>query len=181
VRFLKKHAGEYGIDPERIVLSGSSSGGHTAVYAGLFHDDNAGSNLYPGISGEVRGIVNFFGSTDFTFDNSNPVTLNHNRADSPEGKEMGNVDLTEHPELIEKLSVLCQVREDTEIAPTLILHGTRDFVVNRFCSIRLYEKLKACGKEAEIVLVRGAGHGGPEFNTDEAVDMVCRFMKRVTE
>ena len=35
VRYLKKNAAQYCIDPERMVLAGSSSGGHTAAYAGI--------------------------------------------------------------------------------------------------------------------------------------------------
>lgn len=35
VRFLRKNAADYLIDPEQIILSGCSSGGHTAVYAGM--------------------------------------------------------------------------------------------------------------------------------------------------
>ena len=38
VRFMRMHAREYGVDAERIALWGDSSGGHTAVMAGVTAD-----------------------------------------------------------------------------------------------------------------------------------------------
>ena len=37
VRFLRVHAEEYRIAPEKIVIAGDSSGGHTAMFAGMIH------------------------------------------------------------------------------------------------------------------------------------------------
>ncbi|MBR3642449.1 MAG: alpha/beta hydrolase, partial [Parasporobacterium sp.] len=35
IRFLRKNAKRFGIDPDSMIVSGDSSGGHTAVWAGL--------------------------------------------------------------------------------------------------------------------------------------------------
>lgn len=179
VRFLKSHADEFAIDPERMVLAGSSSGGHTASYAGIFHDDEEDTNQYPGVSGEVKGIINYFGCTDFTFPDSNPIIRDHCGPDSPEGKEMGGIDLNQYPELIEKLSVVTNIKEDTDIVPMLIFHGTADFVVNAKCSVNLYNVLKACGKDVSLYLLEGSGHGGNEFHAPEMRRIADEFMKRV--
>ena len=131
VRFMRMHAKDYVVDPERIILTGGSSGGHTVAYAGIFHDDREATNLYHGVSGEVAGIVNFYGSTDFTFPDSNPITAElHNKPESPEGREMGCVDLNENPDLMHKLTVASNITPETEIAPMLLIHGTADKVVN---------------------------------------------------
>ena len=180
VRYMKKHAKAYAVDPERIIIAGGSSGGHTAAYAGIFHDDNEETNLYPGISGEVKGIVNFYGSTDFTFDDSNPITAEkHNKPDSPEGMEMGGVDLNENPELMHKLTVASNITSETEIAPMLLIHGTKDRVVNCRCSVNLYRKLKACGKDAALYLMKGSDHGGPEFYAPRILQIVSDFALKV--
>ncbi len=180
VRYLKKNAAQYCIDPERMVLAGSSSGGHTSAYAGIFHDDDEETNLFPGISGEVQGLINFFGSTDFTFEDSNPVMgEKHNRPDSPEGMEMGGIDLTQRPDLVEKLTVACNIFEDTQIAPMLIFHGTADNVVNCRCSVNLYRRLIEMKKDAMLYILKGSGHGGPEFFAPRILQIMNDFFLRL--
>lgn len=178
VRFLRVHASEYGIDPEKIIISGDSSGGHTAMFAGIIHDDSSTDNLFPGVSGEVKGIVDYYGSVSVMFEDANPTTLNHKLPDSPEGMEMGGVNLREHPELCKKLSVEENITAETEIAPTLIFHGTKDRIVNTRQSINLYKHMKENGKDVQLYLVKGSDHGGPEFWTEEILDIVERFIQR---
>ena len=60
-----------------------------------------------------------------------------------------------------------------------IMHGTKDRKVSPYQSVRLYQKLKECGKEAKLYLVDGADHGGSEFWTPEAVDAADQFMKEI--
>lgn len=178
VRFMRTHAKEYRIDPEKVIMTGDSSGGHTAMYAGIWHDDDSADNLFPGISGEVRGIINYYGSVSVMLEDGNPTTLNHHLPDSPEGMEMGFVNLREHPELCKKLSVEENITSDTEIAPVLIFHGTKDKTVNTRESVLLFRKLKECGKDASFYLIKGADHGGPEFWTKEVLDIADAFIKK---
>ena len=84
VRFLRVHAEEYRIAPEKIVIAGDSSGGHTAMFAGMIHDD-VENTLFPGISAEVKGIINLYGSCSVMKEDSNPTQLLHCQPDSPEG------------------------------------------------------------------------------------------------
>lgn len=177
VRFMELHAKEYHGDPDRIILAGCSSGGHAAVYAPIFEGND--ESQYPGISADVKGIVDFYGSVSVMLDDANPSTINHCLPDSPEGMEMGGVNLREHPDLREELSVECHITKETKIPPVLILHGTKDRTVNPKCSDILYRKLKACGKDAEIVFLRGADHGGGEFWSEQVLDVVDQFVKRV--
>ena len=57
IRFLRKNAAEYGTDPERVALWGDSSGGHTAVMAGITGDGELDSELYGEFSARVKCIV----------------------------------------------------------------------------------------------------------------------------
>ena len=178
VRFLRMHAEEYGIDSEKIIMSGNSSGGHTAVYAGMRHNDDTDENLYPGVSAEVKGIINYYGSTVFTIEDSNPMTSSHLQADSPEGREAGNVDLRERRDLLEAMSADLSIHDDTVIAPVLILHGTKDRVVNTECSTILWKRLKETGHDAEYYLIEGADHGKAEFWSAPVLDIVEEFIRR---
>ena len=38
IRFLKAHAGEFGIDPEKVIIGGESAGAHLACMAGVTGD-----------------------------------------------------------------------------------------------------------------------------------------------
>jgi acetyl esterase/lipase len=177
VRFLKKHAEEYHIDADKMILAGDSSGGHTAMFGGILKTDESSENLFPGISADVKGIVNYYGSCSVMRWEANPTTMNHHLEDSPEGMVMGGVNLRERPDLCEKLSVECNITEDTEIAPVLIFHGTKDRIVNTYSSVDLYRQLKKCGKKASLYLIEGADHGGSEFWTSQVLDIVDAFVK----
>lgn len=181
IRFLRKNADKFGIDPERMILAGDSSGGHTAVWAGMLHDDDASDNLFPGISAEVKGIVDYYGSTSLIAKDSNPCTINHCLPDSPEGKVMGGANLIEHPELARALSAECNIYPGMDIAPILIFHGTKDRVVNCTGSAKLYQRLTHTRHEAECYFVKGADHGGAEFWTKEIIDIVDDFCQRCFE
>ncbi len=177
VRYLRKNAAMYGIDPDRMILAGDSSGGHTAVWGGLLHNDDTEQNLFPGISAEVCGIVDYYGSVSVMAPDSNPQTVNHCLPDSPEGRVMGKKNLLENPELARQLSCECNIDENTKIAPMLIFHGTKDRTVNCTGSVILYRRLKETGHPASLYLVKGADHGGPEFWKPEILDIVENFMQ----
>lgn len=65
VAWLKHHAGEYGINPDRIVIGGSSAGGHLAQLAGFVPDH---PDLTPPDVRDhdltVRGIISCYGPSD---------------------------------------------------------------------------------------------------------------------
>lgn len=79
-----------------------------------------------------------FESCNVMNENSNPIQILHCQPDSPEGMVMGHVDLRDNLELKKKLSVECNITEDTKMPPTLILHGTKDRLVNCETSVLLY-------------------------------------------
>lgn len=177
VRFLKKHASEYNLNKDEIIMAGSSSGGHTAVYTGICNTDKTKDNLYPGISSKTKGIIDYYGSVSVMAEDANPSTLDHCLPTSPEGMEMGGVNLREHEDLRRKLSCECNITEDTDMPPVLIVHGTKDRTVNPSGSKALYEQLKKTGHETYFYLIKGADHGRAEFFKKEVLDLDERFIR----
>ena len=92
---------------------------------------------------------------------------------------MGCVDLNENPDLMHKLTVASNITPETEIAPMLLIHGTADKVVNCRCSVNLYRKLRECGKDAVLFLMKGSDHGGPEFYAPRILNIVHDFALQV--
>lgn len=179
VRFMRLHAGAYSVDAEHVIMAGDSSGGHTAVFAGMREPENClGPEPYSQVRADVDGIIDMYGSVSVLQEDANPNTINHCLPDSPEGMLVGRVNLRENKELREKISAVTYIVPEKEIPPMLIIHGTKDFIVNTEQSVILYKKLKDCGKDAELYLLDGAMHGGAEFWTDRMLDIMDMFIKR---
>jgi acetyl esterase/lipase len=60
VRWLRAHASDYGVDPNRIAVGGGSAGATTALLVGN-HSDDPGDSGTPGVSSKVGGVVSISG------------------------------------------------------------------------------------------------------------------------
>lgn len=105
------------------------------MFLQIIQDDEEETNLYLGIRADVRGILSFYGSSSVMLEDGMPSTVNHHLPDSPEGREMGGVNLREHPELCRKLSVECNIDENTALPPVLMFYGTKDRTINPRVSV----------------------------------------------
>ena len=178
IRFLRKNADEYGIDPDLVYIWGDSSGGHTALLAGLTCDDKIfDTEDYGEYSCKVNGIIDYYGVTDITDEKGFPDTPNSQKADSPEGLLIGGKDVLANPELSNPTIVMNHISEEKSIVPILIFHGTKDNIVSFRHSLRLYEKLMSCGKEVDFYAVKDAGHGGAPFWRKDVLDIVDDFIQ----
>lgn len=124
-----------------------------------------------------KGIISFYGACSVMLDDGMPSIINHHLPESPEGKQMGGVNLRVHPELCRKLSVECNIDEDTELPPVLMFHGTKDRTINPRVSVEVYNRLKQCGKIVKLYFLEGADHGGSEFWTEEMQQIIIQFME----
>lgn len=177
IRFMKVHGKEYKADIENMYVGGDSSGGHAAMFSQIIRDDDSDTNLFPGINADVKGIISFYGASSMMLEDGMPSTPNHHLPDSPEGKEAGGVNLREHPEICRAMSVECNVDENTAIPKVLMFHGTKDRTINPRVSVVIYQRLIACGKDARLYMLEGADHGGPEFWSEQVMDLIEDFMK----
>lgn len=162
IRWIKAHAKEHGLDPERIAVWGTSAGGHLVAMLGV----SAGVAELEGTIGahtdqnaKVKCVVNFFGPAEM-------LTMggSHDRPDSPEAKLLGGP-IQENPDKARSASPVEHVTADD--APSLIVHGTDDPTVPYSQSVALEKKLEEAGVPAILLTVEGAGHGkgfGPTVN-----------------
>ena len=179
IRFLRKNAFTYSIDPERIVLWGDSSGGHTAAMTGLTLDD-------PNLSDEsaidepirLKAVVDFYGPIDVSKINLEPSTQDHRDAESPEGMLIGGINVLENPEKVKETVPVTYLDKAKDIPPFLIMHGNKDRLVPFGQSVLLYEALKQNNKSVMMYKLDGADHGGSPFWTEDILKIVDDFLRK---
>lgn len=172
VRWLRAHAGEYRIDPERIGVTGDSAGGHLAQFLGVTGDvrEFEGSGGNGGYSSRVQCVVNYYGPSDLTQSYGKSV-------DAAEVLPLflgGNLDQERRRHIL--ASPLYWVSPDD--APTLCLHGTEDPYVAFEQAEWLVERLHAATVEAKLLRFEGAGHGFKGITRREAETARLAFFNR---
>ncbi len=172
VRWLRSHASEYHIDPDRIGVTGGSAGGHLAqflaVTGGVAQFEGESGN--PGPSSRVACVVNVYGPSDFTKSYGKSV-------DAAEVLPLwlgGNLETAKPRHIL--ASPLNWVTPDA--APTLCIHGTEDKYVNHEQAVWLVDRLKAAGVEAELLTLPGAGHGFKGDDVKKADEALFAFFDK---
>lgn len=182
IRFIRKHAKKYHVDADSILAGGDSSGGHTALFCGIVKDgDELDHNLFPGVSAEVKGILDYYGCASIMYEDSYPSSPDFDVADSPSGILMGGIDLSQRPDLKRKLSAECYFTPELKMPPTMIIHGTKDRIVGTKISANLFQEMKAKGMDVRLYLLEGADHGGAEFWTEEMCSLADEFIQYCME
>ncbi|MEK5235590.1 alpha/beta hydrolase [Paenibacillus sp. FSL L8-0470] len=172
IRFMRRNAEEYGVNPDRVAVWGDSSGGHLSLMTGLTMGDYD-NGLYSEQSDEVSAVIDYYGVSDLlTLGKYNHI-LDHDAADSPEGLFIGGK-VQEHMELAKKASPLHQDL-NKPLPPFLIVHGDSDQVVHINQSIEMYKALKAHGQSVLFYKVAGADHG-PGFWNPQVLDITGKFL-----
>ena len=156
VRYLRAHADELGIDPDRISVMGGSAGGHLALLVAYTADQSnlAPSQPYPGVSDKVSSVVDFYGVSNLatrkeTDPNGKPLKIEP--LDSTTQSIFGST-----PQDWKKASPVTYVKRD--VPPTLILHGKKDTTVDSDQSQELADTLKKAGATYEIIWLPNAPH-----------------------
>lgn len=161
IRWLRSHADEYGIDPGRFGVWGSSAGGHLSALVGTSGDVEAleGDLGVTGVSSRVQAVCDWYGPTDLMKMNAQRSvegSMDHDKPDSPESLLIGG-NLQDHPELAKPVNPVEYVSKDDP--PFLIVHGDKDPAVPIGQSYLLWDALKEASVPVEMVVVPGAGHG----------------------
>jgi acetyl esterase/lipase len=144
VRFLRKNAAGYHIDPDHIGAIGGSAGGHLTAMLGLTgpDDDLDPKGHYGEFSCRVQAIVPMYGPHDLMA-GARDRNLVHAMTDEQRGF------------CVAASPVTYASKNDP---PTLILHGTADRTVPIRQSELLADALRKARVPAELVIVEGAPH-----------------------
>ncbi len=178
IRFLVRNAPTYSIDPEKIVLWGDSSGGHTAVMTGVTLNDPDLSDEAPTDEPiRLRAVADFYGPIDVSKMNLEPSAQDHRDAKSPEGILIGGLNVLENPDKVKPTVPIAYLDKGREIPPFLIVHGNKDRLVPFGQSVLLYEALKQNDKSVVMYKLDGADHGGSPFWTEDVLKIVDDFFR----
>ncbi len=181
VRWVRAHAAEYGIDPDRLGVWGSSAGGHLAALLGTAGDIREWDEAHPvylEYSSKPNAVCDWYGPTDFLRMNDFPGRIDHDAPDSPESRFIG-APIQQAPEKTRKANPITYVTPDDP--PMLLMHGDKDMAVPFNQSELLYAALREAGVEATLYKVEGGGHGfrGAVKDTRESLfRMVLAFFDR---
>jgi acetyl esterase/lipase len=172
VRFIRLHANDFGIDPNRIGIMGGSAGGHLSLMQATAGDlGNASStDLVERQSSRVQAVACLFPPTDFLNygqDGKYAFGLGDTLAAFRAAVDVRELDPKtlrfERPieqELQHKLAVSISpiTHVSADDPPTLIVHGDADKLVPIQQAEVIVEKLKAAGVRAELIIRKGRGH-----------------------
>jgi len=143
LRFIRKHADEYGVDPARIGVMGGSAGGHLAMMVASTAEDAELNQfgLYTEESNAVACVLNLYGEFDVRGQSVSPFM-----GASWEAKKRFS-------------EIASPVTHFTDaLPPMLVLHGTADETISVERSRALVEKLKTMGAIYEYLEVPDAPH-----------------------
>lgn len=180
LRWLRAHAKDYNLDPNRIGVWGSSAGGHLVAFLGTSGDTrnfDVGENLDQ--SSAVQAAVDYYGPTDFIQMDAHALPgtrLIHDSPTSPESRFIGGpIQDPANRALVQRANPIIYATPNDP--PTLIVHGDQDPAVPHHQSELLHATLVQAGVPVRFITIKGGGHG-QGFPGAELDPLVSEFSDR---
>lgn len=150
-RFIRLHAAEYGVQPDRLGALGGSAGGHLTLMLATTGDDGdpKAADEVLRQSNRIAAAVAMYPPTDLRGWTTHP----------PEA--IGKIaqlkpPLTFPAEQESAVSPLLHVAADSP--PICLIHGDKDELVSVEHSHKLHARLKEVGRPNRLLVIEGAGH-----------------------
>lgn len=190
VRFVRHHAGRFGVDPNRFGVGGGSAGGHLSLMLGCAggKGDEKAKDPVDRESSRVQAVACFFPPTDFLnygregnellgpFGHNPPYRAAFDHKEMDDSKRV--FERVTEPEKLRRIareiSPLYAVSADD--APCLIIHGDKDDIVPLQQAERFAAKMKETGVPTELVVRKNAGHGWPTLLLD--IPLLCDWFDK---
>jgi len=162
VRWVRRHADGYGIDPDRIVAMGASAGGHLSALLGTYPDGPVAAAGLPSprggmpanskaVSARVQAVIDLYGPTDLR-----GLIESRKQTGGPLHLFLGGGP-DRFPGRFEAASPVRHVSSDDP--PMLFIHGADDPLVPVAQSEALASALNAAGVPNHLIVIEGARHG----------------------
>lgn len=162
VRFVRHHAADYGVDGDRLAVTGGSSGGHLSLM--LATQGGPGSPDAPDpvdrADSSVQAAAIFFPVTDLLNlglstenDGTGGPPIHFRDSFGPGAKDMK----TWREDIGLAMSPLFHIGE--KLPPILIAHGDADTLVPVDQSVRFQARAAELGHQVELWVVKGGRHG----------------------
>lgn len=143
IRYIKTHAPEFRVDPNRLALMGESAGGHLVALVAAHHQPDTG----------VAAVVDFYGAFDLEAMIAAKGQVSKGFTDF-----LGVSDLSRKSRVImREASAATYVRP--ALPPFLLIHGTADQSVPYEQSVNFCAQLKAAGDRCDLYTVPDGIHG----------------------
>ena len=159
--YLREHAGDYGIDPNFVVVTGGSAGGHLTALMALTAQDPEYQPGFEAADTSVDAAIPFYGVYDFK-----------NRYDFWPGEGMGEMlaekvmktSIEDDAAAYEKASPMDRIRQDAP--PFFIVHGRLDSLVPVEEARKFTELLReTSSSEVAYAEIPGAQHAFEIFHS----------------
>ena len=188
VRYIRHHAKDYNVDPDKLGIYGGSAGGHLSLMQGTAgtEGDSKAKDEVDRESSRVQAVACFFPPTDFlNYGKEGEVaigggTLKDFRAPfdfhelMPNSVQPGRkgtfVPITDEQKVLAiTKSISPKYHASKDDPPTLIIHGDADTLVPIQQANLMIAALEENGVEAELVVRKDAGHGWAKIGEDLAL------------
>lgn len=170
--YLINHAKALNIDINKIVIMGSSAGGHLALMGGLLADNSLfDANCKAQEKVKVAAIINKYGVADLSED----AEIEH-ASSRTVMYWLGN----KFTDLSFRKSISPLYHIDKNSPPVFTIHGDTDPTVPYQQSVKLHQKLKSLGVKNQLFTIKGGLHGNfPADQNAEATKQMFDFLKGI--
>ena len=187
IRYLRAHASDYGIDPDRIGVLGDSAGGYLSQMVGVTNGETSfDKGDYLDQSSDVQAAVTIYGISDllsigegFSPEvqqvHQSPAATEALIVHGPAFAKFAGASISSDRE--KSLAASPMGHLDGAMPPFLIMHGSADKLVSPLQSKQLFEALRAKGDKADYIRVEGAGHGDLFWYQQPVIDKVVDWFK----
>ncbi len=183
VRFIRAHAADYGVDPDRLGIAGASAGGHLSLMIGAYGGpgDPSAKNTIDSGSSRVQAVACFFPATDFLNwgkEGAMPADTPNLHVFMPAFGINENTPRAYLPGIFRVDSPIYGVTD--KMPPTLVIHGDADPLVPIQQSELLMTKLEELKVPHKLVVEKGKGHGWPGIEKDMPLlaDWFDQYLKK---